>query len=787
MGNELLILDGGMGTMLQAGGLLPGMRPELFGIEHPQTVQSIQEAYVAAGSRVIYANTFGANRHKLAGTGVTVAQAVSAAVTTAKKAAAGKARVALDVGPVGELLAPLGTLSFEEAYALYAEMAQAGHAAGADLIVCETFTDLYDAKAALLAAKENTPLPVWVTMSFEASGRTFTGTTVACAAATLTALGAAAVGINCSLGPDEILPLAKEMAQWTDLPLIIKPNAGLPDPQTGTYGVSAEEFAEKMKAFLPLGVFAVGGCCGTTPEFIRCLAPLKDLPQGERATGCRRGVCSAGKMVELSGLHVVGERLNPTGKKRFQQAIRDRDMDYILKVAVDEEDAGAEILDVNVGLPGTPEAENMAAVVKAVQSVVLLPLQLDATDPAVLEAGLRAVCGRPVINSVNGSEASLRTVLPLAKRYGAAIVGLAMDENGIPQSADARFAIAKRIVDEAQRLGIPKEDILIDCLTLTVSAQQDQAAQTLAAVRRVRGELGTHCTLGVSNISFGLPAREEVTQCFLTQAIACGLDYPIINPNQKRMMDAVASCRVLSGEDAGCAAYVERFAGQPQQAAPTGAQKPQLTIQDAIARGLKEETAQLARQMLEQCDELTLVNETLIPALDFVGEQYEKQILFLPQLINAANAACAAFDIVKQRIANRGAGSVSRGKVVLATVHGDIHDIGKNIVRVILENYGFEVFDLGRDVPPERVVEAALREKAPLVGLSALMTTTVPAMEETIRALRQAGCACKVMVGGAVLTEDYAAQIGADYYAKDARASAQIAQEVMNNSAPQAR
>ena len=778
MEDKLLILDGAMGTMLQAAGLLPGMRPEVFGLEHPEVVRAIHEAYIQAGSNVLYANTFGANAHKLAGTCVTVEQAVGAAVLTAKQAAGNKAKVALDIGPIGELLAPLGTLSFDEAYQVYRQMAVAGEEAGADLIVCETFTDLYDAKAALLAAKENTSLPVWVTMSFEASGRTFTGTTVVCAATTLTALGADAVGINCSLGPDEILPLAKEMIRWTNLPLIIKPNAGLPDPESGAYAMEAEEFGCKMEAFVQLGVSAVGGCCGTTPNFIRAIAPLAQKKRGLRPKADRRGVCSASKMVEFSGLHVVGERLNPTGKKRFQQAVLEKELDYIMKIAVDEEDAGADILDVNVGLPGTPEAENMAGVVRAVQSVTDLPLQLDTTDPAALEAGLRAVCGRPIINSVNGSEASLQTVLPLAKRYGAAIVGLAMDENGLPQTTQERVEIAKKIVNRAAEYGIPREDILIDCLTLTISAQQDQACHTLEAVRQVRRQLGTHCTLGVSNISFGLPSREEVTCAFLVQAIGAGLDFPIINPNQKRMMDAVAACRALSGEDVDCACYIERFG---QTAAPSALRQApaQMTIDQAIARGLKEETASLAKQLLENCDEMALVNEVLIPALDRVGEDYEKQVIFLPQLIQAANAACAAFEVVRDRIARKGSASVSQGKIVLATVQGDIHDIGKNIVRVILENYGFEVFDLGRDVPPERVVETVQRENAPLVGLSALMTTTVPAMEKTICALRKAGCSCKIMVGGAVLTPEYAQKIGADYYAKDARASAQIAQEVL--------
>ncbi len=777
MEDKLLLLDGAMGTMLQAAGLKPGEHPEVFGLRHPEVVEEIHRRYLRAGSGVLYTNTFGASRYKLAGTGVSVEQAVSAGIAAARRAAEGKALVALDLGPIGELLEPLGTLSQEEAYEIYREQVLAGAAAGADLIVLETFTDLADVRTALLAAKENAALPVWVTMSFEATGRTFTGTTVASMAAVLTGLGADALGINCSLGPEEILPLLREMARWTDLPLIVKPNAGLPDPATGEYTLTPERFARQMEAYLELGVMAMGGCCGTTPDFIRALAPLREMPRGKRAPAVCRGVCSPGRMVPFGGLRVVGERLNPTGKKRFQQALRERDLGYLQRVALEQEDCGADLLDLNVGLPGEDEAALMTWAVKGVQSVTSLPLQIDSSDPRAVEAGLRACTGRAIINSVNGDEKTQEAILPLAKKYGAAVVGLTMDRRGIPRTAEDRFAIARRILAAAERHGIPREDLLIDCLTLTVSAQQEQAAETLRAVRMVRERLGLHCTLGVSNISFGLPERIQVSERFLTQAVACGLDFPIINPNQTRMMDAVAACRVLSGEDRDCERYVRRFAAGRQE--PEAERKSAMTIETAVARGLKEETRELAKALLETEDELSVINRHLIPALDAVGADYEKQVLFLPQLINAAGAACAAFDLIKERIAARGAPSVSKGKIILATVQGDIHDIGKNIVKVILENYGYQILDLGRDVPVETVVETALAEGVSLVGLSALMTTTVPAMARTIRALHDAGWAGKVWVGGAVLTPEYAAEIGADYYARDARESVEIARKVL--------
>ena len=781
---DILLLDGAMGTMLQAAGLGQGELPESWNLIHPDRVSAIHRAYAEAGSGILYANTFGANRRKLAGSGYTPEALIAGGIQCAREAAAGRdVRVALDIGPIGQLLEPLGGLSFDEAYDIFREMVTAGERAGADLVVFETMSDLYEAKAAVLAARENTSLPVWVTMTFEATGRTFLGTTVPAMAMTLDGLGVDAMGFNCSLGPKELLPLAEELAELTDRPLILKPNVGLPDPAAGTYDISPEAFARELGSAAGAGVTIFGGCCGTTPEFIRAAGKvLAELTPAPRAGASRRGVCSAGRAVDFSGLRVIGERINPTGKPRLQKALRENDMGYIQEQAVEQQDSGADILDVNVGVPGINEPETMAKVVKAIQAVTDLPLQIDSSDPAAIEAGLRAVNGRAIVNSVNGKQEVLDAVLPLCAKYGAAVVGLCLDENGIPRTAEERVAIAERILAAALSHGLSREDVFIDCLTLTVSAQQEQAEETLRAVRMVTEELGLHTVLGVSNISFGLPRREHVTVSFLTQALRAGLDFPIVNPSQTAVMDAVAAYRVLSGRDPDARDYIARFSGSDENRRPAPAAAPELTLAEAIARGLRAETAALTERALTAMSELDVVNKLLIPALDRVGEGYEKQQIFLPQLIQAANAACEGFDAVKRSIARSGGASVSRGKILIATVRGDVHDIGKNIVKIVLENYGYTVIDLGRDVPAETVVEAAVREDVRLVGLSALMTTTVPSMAEAIRALRRSGHDCRIMVGGAVLTPEYAAEIGADYYARDAKQAADIAGEVFSVS-----
>ena len=780
-----------MGTVLQGRGLEPGGVPELLNLEQPELLKGVYKDYIAAGSNVIYTNTFGANAHKLARTGKSVAEVVSAAVAIAKEAAAGTGvKAALDIGPLGELLEPLGTLSFERAYKLFAEIARAGAAAGAELAVIETMTDLYEAKAALLAVKENTELPVFVTMSFEENGRTFTGCTVASMARTLTGLGADAVGLNCSLGPDKLAPLLRELRENTHLPVIAKPNAGLPDPIDGHYDMDAATFAAALAPLAGVGVGVFGGCCGTSPEYIRAVVKALEGKTPVRRAPRREGfVCTPVKPVRLRGVRVIGERINPTGKKRFQQALLENDLDYIESVAVAQEDAGADILDVNVGYPGVDEAEMLPRVVKRLQSAVSLPLQLDSSNAEAIEAALRVYNGKASVNSVNGDEKSLTRILPLIKKYGASVVGLTLDKGGVPRTAEERFAIAKRILEAAEAYGVAREDVWIDCLTLTVSAQQEQARETLRAVRMVREELGLQTVLGVSNISFGLPNRALMAQTFLIEALHAGLTLPIINPNQRELMDAVAAFRALSGEDENCGAYVERFAGytplQPGAPAAGGKHPEQgarqdtaLTLDEAIARGLKAEAAARAREALKSATELDIVDGYLIPALDRVGEGYEVGRVFLPQLLSAAQAAQAVFEVIRTELADKGGARVRRGRIAMATVRGDVHDIGKNIVKTVLENYGYDVLDLGRDVPPETIVNAVLENGIQLVGLSALMTTTLQAMEETTALLKKLPNPPRVFVGGAVVTPEYARRIGADYYTKDAKASVEVARQV---------
>ncbi len=777
----ITLLDGAMGTMLQRAGLKLGERPETLSITAPDIVERIQRQYVQAGSQMILANTFCANAHKLAGTGFSVKEVVHAGVAAAKRACAGtQAKVALDIGPIGELLEPLGTLRFEDAYDLFAQMIRAGADAGADAVFFETFSDLGEIRAGVLAAKETCNLPVFASMTFEQTGRTFLGVRAKCAAMSLAALGVQAVGVNCSLGPKEMAPILREMREATDLPLILKPNAGLPDPATGAYDTTPEEFAVACAELTDLGAAYIGGCCGTSPAFI---AALNGALSGRVAVwedASIRGICSASEVCTFGqGVRVIGERINPTGKKRFQQALREGDIEYVVAQAIEQEEAGAQILDINVGLPGIDEPDMMRRVVTAISGAVSLPLQIDSSNPKAIEAGLRAAPGKCLINSVNASQASMDSVLPLARKYGAAIVALTLDDSSLPATAQQRIAFAKQIVDAAQAIGIPRGDIAVDCLTLTVSAQQDQAAQTLEAVRFVRRELGLETVLGVSNISFGLPQRQIVTQAFLTQAIHAGLMLPIINPNQREMMDAIDACRVLSGEDVSCLAYIGRHAAAAEKKAIANTESPALTIEEAIVKGMKAEAQALAAQLLESVQPLELVERHLIPALDVVGARYEKQEIFLPQLLNAASASGAAFDEARRAIEKTGGQQAGKGPIVLATVAGDIHDIGKNIVRTVLENYGFHVIDLGRDVPAQRVIDAVRAHGAKIVGLSALMTTTVPSMQKTIRMLRESGLNVPVIVGGAVLTPEYAREIGADYYAKDAKQSADIAKEIL--------
>ena len=772
---HLTFLDGAMGTMLQQSGMKPGDVPELLALTNPDLLTGIHRQYVEAGADIVYANTFGANRRKLLKHGVTVEEVVIAAVGAAKKACEGtSSRVALDIGPLGELLEPLGSLPFEAAEDMFAEIVRAGVKAGADLIAIETMTDLQEARAALIAAKENSGLPVIVTMSFEETGRTFTGCTAASMAATLTGLGADAIGVNCSLGPKQLLPILREIGEISPLPIIAKPNAGLPDPTDGHYDLSPEDFAEAMAQAVAAGVSVVGGCCGTSPDYIRALHErVKGMTPGARELRRDSMVCTATKAVTIGGVRIIGERINPTGKKRFQQALKEQDFDYIVDVAVQQEDAGADILDVNVGYPGVDEVTMLPLVVRKLQEATSLPLMLDSTNPDALEAGLRVCCGKAAVNSVNGDPAILDRILPIVKKYGAAVVGLAMDENGLPRTAEERIAIAKRMLSAVESYNIPRQDLWIDCLTLTVSAQQDQAKATLDAVRRVTQELQLPTVLGVSNISFGLPNRPLMACTFLTQAMAAGLTLPIINPNQAEMLDAIAAHRALSGEDAGCHAYVARYANTA--AAPAAAAPSAMTLEDAIIRGLKGDAARLAREAIAASSGLELVETVLIPALDKVGADYEAGKAFLPQLLASAQAAQAVFAVIQESM---GESDVGKDKVIIATVKGDVHDIGKNIVKTVMANYGYQIIDLGRDVPAEAIVEAVTREDVRLVGLSALMTTTLPAMEEAVRQLNMLPQPPAIMLGGAVVTQDYADRLGC-HYAKDAKAAVEVARRVL--------
>ena len=794
--SNTILLDGGMGTMLQTAGLKLGARPEELNITDPQLIEGIHAQYAAAGSRIINANTFGASAHKLAGSTYSLEEIIAAGIANCKRACAPYgALAALDVGPLGELLEPNGTLAFEDAVEEYARIVRAGAAAGADLIFFETFTDLYELKAALLAARENSSLPILASMSFEAGGRTFTGCTVESFGVTARGLGANAVGINCSLGPKEIYPMAKRLAEAVpgDFPVFVKPNAGLPRADGSGYDITPQLFAMEMKPYRDLHLFAAGGCCGTTPDFIKLLnGVFAGCVPGRPAHKMPSVLCSPVDFVNVDGITVVGERINPTGKKRFQQALREGDMNYVLEQAVSQAEAGAQILDVNVGAPGVDEPVLMEQVVKALQSVTSLPLQLDSSNVEALARGLRVYNGKPIVNSTNGEPEKLAAILPLCKKYGAAIVGLAIDEKGIQPKAADRVAIARRITEAALAAGIPREDIYIDCLTLTASAQQEDVLATVQALEACKKELGVRTVLGVSNISFGLPCRAYLNTTFLTMAMYAGLDLAIMNPSSEEMMAAVYAYNVLTNRDKQSTKYIERFAdrvpastalAQAAKAAPAASATeaeltgPYAALMKAVEKGLKGDAAAHTRALLAEKQPLEVVDEALIPALDIVGAKYEKGTLFLPQLLQAASAAQSAFEEIKTAIAQKGEGSASKGRIVLATVKGDVHDIGKNIVRVILENYGFEVLDLGRDVPVETVVDTVREKDVHLVGLSALMTTTLKSMEETIAALHAAKLDCKIMVGGAVLTPEYAEKIGADWYAKDAKRSADIAKE----------
>ncbi len=776
---NFIILDGGMGTQLQANGLKTGECPELFSITHPEIVEKIHRSYIEAGSMIIYTNTFGANRYKLADSGYSVKEVVEASVNVAKRAVKNThCLVALDIGPIGQLMEPTGSLSFDEAYDIYKEVILAGQQA--DLIVFETMTDLSELKAGVLSAKENTDKAVICTMTFEENRRTFTGCCVSAMALTMQGLGVDALGVNCSLGPEQLQGVVEELAKWTTLPLIVKPNAGLPDPSTGKYDLLPLDFARSMvKNIVPTGAIILGGCCGTTPEYIRMLTKeLENVRPITVSADIPSAVCSASRTVVINQPRIIGERINPTGKKLFKEALRNNNLDYILSQGIEQVHAGADILDVNVGLPEIDEEKMMVRAVKGLQGVVDVPLQIDSTIPKVLESALRVYSGKPIVNSVNGEEKSLESVLPLVKKYGASVVGLTLDKDGIPKTAEGRFAIAKKIVERANALGIKNSDIYIDCLTLTASAEQEGVTETLNALERVKKELGVKTVLGVSNISFGLPNRELVTSTFLTMALQKGLDLPIINPNVDAMTGAVRAYKLLANIDRNSVEFIQAYNNADSKKTPSAKSDKTITLNYAIENGLKKEGAEITEKLLETISPMDIINNYLIPTLDKTGVEFEKGRIFLPQLIQSASVSQACFEVIKKKLLAENNNPVSKGKIVLATVKGDVHDIGKNIVKVLLENYGYTVIDLGKDVDYEEVVRATVENNVRLVGLSALMTTTLKSMEETIKLLRQY-CECKVMVGGAVLTPEYAKQIGADFYSKDAKESVDIAKKVL--------
>ncbi len=782
LGRKPLFFDGAMGTILQEKGLAAGEAPELWNLLHPKDVLSVHISYLEAGVDIISANTFGANPLKCQENGVEPEEVIAAGVRLAHQAVeqAGHGVVALDIGPSGKLLFPMGDLAFEEAVNAFAQMASAGADAGADCVLIETMNDLYEVKAALLGVKEATPLPVFVTTTFDESGKLLTGGDIKAVAAVLEGLGADAIGMNCGLGPKQMLALIKELRSLTSLPLVVNPNAGLPRERNGHtfFDVGPEEFSSCMKEIVLAGAWVIGGCCGTTPEHLRqtvklckglSCQPLPDASSTIVTSGC--------KAVEFGREPIIiGERINPTGKSRFKQALRDNDLPYILGEGIAQQEAGAHLLDVNVGLPEIDEQAMMCKVVTELQSLSPLPLQIDTSDPETMASTMRVYNGKPLVNSVTAKQSSMRAIFPLVKKYGGVVIGLTITENGIPETAQGRVEAARLIVETAKEYGIDKRDIIIDPLTMAVSAGQDAALVTLDALSRIRRELGVYTSLGVSNVSFGLPQRENVTSAFFLMALQAGLNAAIMNPLSHSMMRAYRSFCALSGYDEGCRAYIDAYA-KTEPVTTATASSQELPLREAIEKGLKDKAGYVAEKLIKTMTGLEIINREIVPALDTVGQQFEAKTLFLPQLLMSADAAKAAFEVIKFHMDGQ-ASEQSKLTIVIATVKGDVHDIGKNIVKVLLENYGFHVIDLGKDVMPEMVVDAVKRENAGLVGLSALMTTTVANMKETIDLLHRETPTVKIMVGGAVLTQEYADMIGADFYGADAMASVRYAMKL---------
>lgn len=781
--NNIVYLDGGMGTLLQKSGLQPGELPERWNISHPEVIKEIHKSYYDSGSNIVNTNTFGANSLKF-GTDE-LSEIIYHAVKNAdeaRKASSGKQEkfIALDVGPTGKLLKPLGDLDFEDAVKTFAEVISLGVKYGVDLITIETMNDSYETKAAVLAAKENSDLPIIVTNAYGENGRLMTGADPAVMAAMLEGMGVDAIGANCSLGPKQLMGVMDELLKYCSVPVAFKPNAGLPksDGKVTYYDVDAEEFAQDIKLAVANGVRIVGGCCGTTPEYIKKVCELTRDMRPKEIEKKTYSVCTSYNKAVFFGEKpiLIGERINPTGKKRFKQALLENDIGYILQEAVNQQAKGVHVLDVNVGLPGIDEAQMLTNSVCELQCVTDLPLQIDSSDPVAMESALRRYNGKAMINSVNGKEENLNAIFPLVKKYGGFVVALTLDEKGIPSTVDGRMKIARKILLTAALYGINKKDIIFDPLAMTVSADKMSAITTLKTVKKITEQLGCNTSLGVSNVSFGLPSRDLVNAAFFTTAMENGLSAAIMNPYSERMMEAYYSFNVVKGLDENCMDFIN-FASQ-QEVQPTAKQESSLTLKEAIEKGLKEKASKITTAMLGNSAPLDIVNAHVIPALDNVGKRFEEKKLFLPQLLMSAEAAKASFEVIKATMSADGS-SVKKGSIVIATVHGDIHDIGKNIVKLLLENYGYNVIDLGKNVPPETVLRAVTDNHAPLVGLSALMTTTVPAMEETVKLIKENAPWCKTVVGGAVLTQDYADKIGADKYAADAMETVRYAESVI--------
>ena len=806
LGKEILYFDGGMGTLLQEKGLAPGELPETWNLEHPEVIREIHRRYIEAGSDIVLTNTFGANALKFHDERCSLKEIVESAIDHVKAAIreAGDDRriyTALDVGPTGKLLKPMGDLDFETAYEAFREVMVIAEKAGADLIHIETMSDTYELKAAVLAAKENTSLPVFATAIFDERRKLLTGADVPSVVALLEGLRVDALGINCGMGPEQMLPVLEEMLRYSSLPVIVKPNAGLPQQRDGRtcYDVLPEEFAYLMKRITNMGASVIGGCCGTTPEHIRAMKDacrgLQPLPAAEKeytvVSSYGKSVFLGNRTEERHGSKIIGERINPTGKKRFKQALKEHDLDYILREAITQQDNGAHILDVNVGLPDIDEPALMEEAVQEIQSVVNLPLQIDTVDIQAMERALRIYNGKAMVNSVSGKQESMDSVFPLIRKYGGVVIGLTLDEEGIPADADGRIRIAEKIIAEAGKYGIKKKDIVIDALAMTISSEPEGAKVTLETLRRLRDEVKVNTVLGVSNISFGLPSRPVINSAFYTMAMMNGLSAGIINPSSEDMMKAWYAYHALMDFDPNCERYISRYsnapagvpAGKPGTPAHgPGGNTPGMHLAAAIEKGLRDDAHSITLQLTEEKAPLDIINEELIPALNRVGDGFEKGTVFLPQLLMSAEAAKSAFAVLKEKMDKSGEVQEKKGTIVIATVKGDIHDIGKNIVKVLLENYSFDVIDLGKDVPPEKIVDTVLEKKAPLAGLSALMTTTVVSMEETIRQLREKAPECRVMVGGAVLNQVYADMIRADFYGKDAMQSVHYAQKVFGTA-----